>query len=64
MIYIILTNKKHLGSDIWPKVVDQTKNIENIIRRVWATEIDYQQKTSKTHFITLSSSDKKTKYIN
>lgn len=44
--------------------MDQTKNIENIIRRVWAIETDYQQKTNKTHFITLSSSDKKTKYIN
>lgn len=31
---MILTSKKSLELDIWPEIVDQAKNIENIMRKV------------------------------
>ena len=38
---MVLINEKYLGPDIWPEAVDQTKDRENLIKRVWATKAHY-----------------------
>lgn len=34
----ILTGEGYLGPDIWPEVADQIEGMEDITRKVWATE--------------------------
>lgn len=63
ILYMVLTSKEYLGPDIWLEVVDQAKNIEDIIKRIWAIEANYLQKASGTNAILLTLSDKKAKHI-
>lgn len=43
---MVMIGKECLELDIWPEIADQVKSIEDIMRRVWATETYVWQKVS------------------
>lgn len=62
--YMILTNKRHLGPDIWPKTFKQAKSIESMMRILWSTEAIHQRaKASRISDWLLSCTSKKAKHM-
>lgn len=39
ILYMILTGKRYLEPDIWPKTADKVESIEDMMRKVWAKKI-------------------------
>lgn len=60
---MVLTGKGCLRLDIWPEIIDQAKNIENMIRGVWVKEAHRWQKASGTKTIALSSSGQEVRHL-
>ena len=48
MILMVLTEKGHLGADIWPKTPQQAKSTKSIMRAAWNTKAMHWQNASRT----------------
>lgn len=63
MLYMVLTGKRRLGPDIWPKTPQQAKSTKNMIGAMWNMETMHWQKASGRLDFLLSLTNKKAKHI-
>lgn len=64
MAYIVLIGERCLGLYIWPEAADQTKDKEDLMRKVQTMEAHYQQKTNGNHFIAFFAFSKEVSQMN
>lgn len=60
---MVLTGNRRLGLDIWPKILDQAEDIEEIIRTIWVEKVHYWQKARKMKTCLLCPSDKEARHV-
>ncbi len=63
VVYIVLTGKGRLESNIWPETPQQAESMESMMRTTWNTEVIWQQKDSRKLDCLLASTEKEAKYI-
>ena len=60
---MILTSKRRLGPDIWPKTPEQAESTEDMMRSIWGKETHCQCNASETKSCLLFSSGKEVRYV-
>ena len=63
VVYIVLTGKRCLRLDILPKISQQTKSIENMIRITWNTEVMQWQKANRKPNCPFAPTSKEAKHV-
>ena len=60
---MILTGKKRLRPDIWPKTPEKAKFTENMIRSIWGKEAHWRCKANGSKSCPLSPSGKEARFV-
>lgn len=63
ILYMVLTDKKCLEPNIQPKIANQDKSTNNMMRKIWAKKTYCRQKISEIKSSTLFFFGKKAKYM-
>ena len=60
---MVLTGKRSLGPDAWPKTLEQVESTEDMMRLIWGKEAHRQCKASETKSCLLFLSGKKSRFV-
>lgn len=63
VVYIVLTGKRCLGPNIWPKTCLQARSTKNKTRLIWNTETIYYKKFGGMSDYLLFLTDKKIRHL-